>query len=335
MLTSKNHGLSRLFFAVFALVAFLGSSFANAQTNIKLGHDQPEKSPHHQAAVKWKELVESRSNNKVKVTIFPSSVLGSGTQMVEQIQAGALEAAVLPTAWIAPLAPTVSVLDLPFLLQSRSTAYRVIDGPVGEEILTPLNKVNIQGVAYWESGFKQFTGSFPIHTPADYEGHKIRTMPSPVVQEQFKAFGATPTPIAFKELYNALQQNVVDGQENPISTINSMRFFEVQKYLTLSDHGFLAYVFMFNKPFLDKLPADIRGIVVQAAKEARDYQREIIVKAEKENLEIFKKSGMQIITLEKSQRDAFAAAAQKVHVWYANKYGGEMLDKIKKASASN
>jgi len=313
-------------------VALLASNFANAQTVIKLGHDQPEKSPHHQAALKWKQLVESRTNNKVQVKIFPSSVLGSGTQMVEQVQANALEAAVLPTAWIAPMAPTVSVLDLPFLFLDRKTAYRVIDGPVGAEILKPLNKVNIEGVAYWESGFKQFTGSFPIRNPADYKGHKIRTMPSQVVQEQFKAFGATPTPIAFKELYNALQQNVVDGQENPISTIKSMRFFEVQKYLTLSDHGFLAYVFMFNKPFLDKLPAATRDILVQSAKDARDFQREIIAKAEKENLTIFEKAGTQIITLEKSQRDAFAAASQKVHAWYAGKYGGDMLNKIKNAS---
>jgi C4-dicarboxylate-binding protein DctP len=335
MCNSKKKGLSRILISAFALVVFFWSGFVNAQTIIKLGHDQPEKSPHHQAALKWKELVESRTKNKVTVTIFPSSVLGSGTQMVEQVQAGALEAAVLPTAWVAPLAPTVSVLDLPFLFESRNAAYSVIDGPVGEEILAPLNKVSIQGVAFWESGFKQFTGSFRIDNPADYKGHKIRTMPSPVVQEQFKAFGATPTPIAFKELYNALQQNVVDGQENPISTIKSMRFFEVQKYLTLSDHGFLAYVFMFNKPFLDKLPADIRGVLVQAAKDARDYQREIIVKAEKENLEIFKKSGMQIITLDKSQRNAFSTASQKVHTWYAKEYGGEMLDKIKRASSSN
>ena len=332
MLNIRTQKLSPIFVAIFTIITFLGSSFANAQTVIKLGHDQPEKSPHHQAALKWKKLVESRTNNKVKVNIFSSNVLGSGTQMVEQVQAGALEAAVLPTAWIAPLAPTVSVLDLPFLFESRSTAYRVIDGPLGEEILTPLNKVNIQGVAFWESGFKQFTGSFPIHNPGDYNGHKIRTMPSPVVQEQFKAFGATPTPIAFKELYNALQQNVVDGQENPISTIMSMRFFEVQKYLTLSDHGFLAYVFMFNKPFLDKLPTDIRSIVVEAAKDARDFQREIIVKAETKNLEIFKKSGMKIITLDKSQRVAFETASQKVHTWYAKKYGGEILAKIKKAS---
>lgn len=316
-----------------ALCALVPPGAASAETAIKLGHDQPESSPHHQAALKWKDLVESRSGGKVSVQIFPASMLGSGTQMVEQVQAGALEAAALPTAWIAPLAPSLSVLDLPFLFPSREVAYRVIDGPVGKGILQPLNKVAIEGVAFWESGFKQFTGDFPIRTPDDYKGHKIRTMPAPVIQEQFKAFGATPTPINFKELYSALQQKVVDGQENPIATIASMRFYEVQEHMTLSDHGFLAYVFMFSKPFLDSQPAEVRKVLVEAAAEARDYQRKIIQAAEAKNLEIFRKGGVKITKLSSDQRAAFERASQKVHVWYANKYGSGTLDKIKKAVA--
>jgi len=315
----------------FVLCALVPLAAASAETSIKLGHDQPETSPHHQAALKWKEIVESRSGGKVTVQIFPSSMLGSGTQMVEQVQAGALEAAVLPTAWIAPLAPSVSVLDLPFLFPSRQAAYRVIDGPVGKEILAPLNKVSIEGVAFWESGFKQFTGDFPISTPDDYKGHKIRTMPAPVIQEQFKAFGATPTPINFSELYTALQQKVVDGQENPIATIASMRFYEVQPHMTLSDHGFLAYVFMLNKPFLDNQAADTRKLLVDAAAEARDYQRGIIQDAEAKNLEIFRQAGVKIAKLDPEQRAAFVRASQPVYDWYSNKYGSGTLDNIKKA----
>ena len=314
-------------------LGLVAPSAALAAVAIKLGHDQPETSPHHMAALKWKEIVESRSNGEVSVQIFPSSMLGSGTQMVEQVQAGALEAAVLPTAWIAPLAPSVSVLDLPFLFPSRSVAYKVIDGDLGQEILAPLNAVNIEGAAFWESGFKQFTGDFPIREPKDYEGHKIRTMPAPVIQEQFKAFGATPTPINFKELYTALQQKVVDGQENPIATIASMKFYEVQDYMTLSDHGFLAYVFMINKPLLDGLSDDLRQVLVDAAGEARDYQREIIKKAEAENLEKFRKAGVTVIELTPEQRAAFEAASQRVHEWYADQYGGDTLTKIKEAVA--
>ena len=317
--------------AACALVAATGmlTTTAIGQTLIKLGHDQPESSTHHQAALKWKELVEARTNGKVKVQIFPSSMLGSGVQTVEQLQAGAIEAASLPTAWVAPLAPSLQVLDLPFLFPGREVAHRVIDGPVGAAILEPLQKVNIVGVGFWESGFKQFTGNFPIRTPADYQGHKIRTMPAQVIQEQFKAFGAIPTTIAFGELYSALQQKVVDGQENPIVTIAAMRFFEVQKYLTLSNHGFIAYVFMMNKPFLDKLPADQRDIVLKAARESTLFQRGLLQKAEEAHLEQFKKAGIEISTLTTEQRAQFEKASKPVYDWYAGKFGTAMLDRVR------
>ncbi len=303
---------------------------AAAQTVLKVGHDQPDRSTHHQAALKWKEIVEARSGGKLQVRLFPSMTLGSGTQMVEQTQASALEVSILPTAWVAPLAPSVQVLDLPFLFPSREVLYRVIDGPAGVEILRPLNKVNIEGVTFWESGFKQFTGHFPIREPKDYVGHKIRTMPAQVIQEQFKAFGATPVTLDFKELYSALQQKVVDGQENPIATIALMRFFEVQKHLTLSDHGFIAYAFMFNKPFLDKQPADLRKILIDSAREAGSYQRELIVKSEAEHLDTFRKAGLEIVRLTPAQRASFEQASKPVYDWYTAKYGADTLNLIRK-----
>ena len=318
-------------------LAACGLAFAaqsHAQTVIKVGHDQPDRSTHHQAALKWKELVEARTGGKVRVNLFPAMTLGSGTQMVEQTQAGALEVSILPTGWVAPLAPSVQVLDLPFLFPSREVLYKVIDGPAGAEILKPLAKVNIEGVGFFESGFKQFTGHFPIREPKDYVGHKIRTMPAQVIQEQFRAFGATPVAVDFKELYSALQQKVVDGQENPIATIALMRFFEVQKYLTLSDHGFIAYVFMFNKPFLDKQPADVRKILVDAAKEASRFQRDIIVKTESEHLETFKKAGVEISRLTPAQRAQFEAASKPVYDWFTGKYGADTLNLVRREIAA-
>jgi tripartite ATP-independent transporter DctP family solute receptor len=320
--------------AAVAVAAVAGLGLLNpalAQTLIKLGHDQPESSTHHQAAERWKELVESRSDGQVVVEIFPASLLGSGTEMIEQAQAGAVEAVALPTAWAAPFAPTVSVLDLPFLFPSREIAYQVIDGEVGEEILRPLGDVNLRGVAFWESGFKQFTGQFEIRSPQDYQGRKIRTMPSPVIQEQFKAFGAVPTAINFAELYTALQQQVVDGQENPIATIAAMRFYEVQKHLILSDHGFLAYIFMFNKDFLESQPDDIQAILIEAAREAGQFQRDIIREAERTHLETFKQAGLEIHELTEEQRAAFEKASQPVYEWYAGQYGAETLDMIRNA----
>jgi tripartite ATP-independent transporter DctP family solute receptor len=323
--------LSRVGIISATFVAAIGMLMTDAiaQTLVKLAHDQPESSTHHQAALKFKELVEARSGGKLRAQIFPSSMLGSGVQMVEQLQAGAIEAASLPTAWIAPLAPSVQVLDLPFLFPSREVVHKVIDGATGAAILEPLQKVNITGVGYWESGFKQLTGNFPIRTPADYQGRKIRTMPAPVIQEQFKALGAIPTTIAFGELYSALQQKVVDGQENPIVTIAAMKFFEVQKYLTLSNHGFIAYVFMLNKPFVDKLPADQRELLNASARESTLFQRAILQKVEEDNLAMFKKAGIEIITLTPEQRAEFEKAVTPVYDWYAGKFGTAMLDRVR------
>lgn len=334
MIFSKHivSGTAKLASALVVVMA-AALSTAAAQVTLKVGHDQPEHSTHHRAAVKWKELVEERTNNGVKVEIFHSMLLGSGTQMVEQVQAGALEVAILPTGWAAPLAPAIQVLDLPFLFPSREVLYKVVDGPVGTEIMKPLNAVNIEGVTFWESGFKQFTGNFPINSPADYQGKKIRTMPAPVIQEQFRAFGAAPTAIDFKELYSALQQRVVDGQENPIATISANRFYEVQKHMTLSDHGFLAYVFMINKPLLDQMPAEQSKILIDAAREAGAYQREIIQQEEAKQLEDFRQAGVEITELTDEQRAAFQQASQPVYDWFAGRYGGEAIELVRAAIA--
>lgn len=316
--------------AIAVLAWSLGCGIAAAGMTIKLGHDQPERSTHQQAALKFRELVESRTKGDIQVKIFPAQLLGTGTQMVEQVQAGALETALIPTAWIAPVAPSVQILDLPFLFPSRPVAYKVIDGQAGRAILGPLNKVNIEGVAFWEGGFKQFTGHFPIREPKDYEGHKIRTMPAPVIIEQFKAFGATPVPIDFKELYSALQQKIVDGQENPIATTVLMRFYEVQKYLTLSDHGYIAYVFLVHKPLLDRLPTATRDIIVETAREAGRHQRELIAESEKAHLETMRKAGLEITRLTPEQRAKFEQAARRVHDWYVQRHGAEVLDLVRK-----
>ena len=246
-------------------------------------------------------------------------------------QAGALEVSILPTAWVAPLAPSVQVLDLPFLFPDRAMSlYRVIDGPTGGEILKPLQKVNIEGVTFFESGFKQFTGNFPIRRAEDYSGHKIRTMPAQVIQEQFKAFGATPVTVDFKELYSALQQRVVDGQENPIATIALMRFFEVQKYLTLV------------RSRLHRVRVHVQQAVPRqaAGERARDPRR---LGARGEPLPArdhrqdrgraprdVPQGGIEIIKLTPEQRGRFEQASRPVYDWYTQKFGPETLDLVRK-----
>ncbi len=241
-----------------------------AKWNVKFGHDQPEKSPHHDGALYFKKLVEEGSNGEIAVKIYPSQLLGTGLQMSEMVQAGALEILAIPTSNMQVLHPSLQVLDLPFLFPGTKSLFRVLDSDFTDDLYKPLWSQNIVGLHWIISGFKQFTGNFPIRTPDDFKGRKIRVMPAPIIREQFKALGASPVPIDFQELYNALQQGVVDGQENPLTTIVTMKFYEVQKYMTLSNHAFIAYVFVASKTFYGFPAGQISEIGPGVGQKGRD-----------------------------------------------------------------
>ncbi|MBW2148741.1 MAG: TRAP transporter substrate-binding protein [Deltaproteobacteria bacterium] len=308
-------------------------ALAASKWNIKFGHDQPEKSPHHESALFLKKMIEEGTNGEIKVKIFPSQILGTGLQMVEMVQAGALEMLAIPTSNVQVLQPAFQIFDLPFLFPDKEFFYRLANGKFGEAIYKPLLKKNIVGFSFWESGFKQFTGNFPIHSPDDYKGHKIRVMPAPVIREQFKALGASPVPIDFHELYNALQQGVVDGQENPLTTIVTMKFYEVQKYMTLSNHAFLGYVLIANKDFYNSLPDKYQKLVREAAIKSSAHQRGLIQKREKGFKEKIRKAGVKIIELTPEQRQAFQKAVEPVYDWFVKNVpeGKPYLDMVRSA----
>ena len=302
--------------AVILALAAAGTASAAAKWNIKFGHDQPEKSPHHDGALYFKKLVEEGSQGEIAVKIFPSQLLGTGLQMSEMVQAGALEVLAIPTSNMQVLHPALQVLDLPFLFPDREALFRVLDSDFTDNLYKPLASRNIVGLHWIISGFKQFTGNFPIRTPDDFKGRKIRVMPAPIIREQFKALGASPVPIDFQELYNALQQGVVDGQENPLTTIVTMKFYEVQKYMTLSNHAFIAYVFVTSKSFYDSLPERYQKLVRESAKKAGIYERELVVEREKGFLETIKKAGVTVIELKPQERQAFQKAVEPVYTWF-------------------
>ena len=319
---------------IFAVLTFIASGTGlAAKWNAKLGHDQPATSPHHQALVKFKDTVEKGSNGEIAIEIFDHQKLGTGIQMVEMVQAGALEFLAVPTSNVQVIEPAFQVLDLPFLVSSRDDLYKLLDGDLGKALYATLKDKNIVGLSFLESGFKQFTGNFPIHTPADYEGHKIRVMPAPVLVQQFKALGAIGVPIDFAELYNALQQGVVDGQENPITTIWTKKFYEVQKYMAMSNHGFLGYVFIANQGFMDSLPAKYQKLVMDAALEASHFERALIAEKEKDYLKDIKAGGVTVIELSPAELAQFQKAMLKVDDWFVkeNPAGAPFLKIIKKA----
>ncbi len=318
----KFYTVAGMIVALTFVLAMAGSASAAAKWNIKFGHDQPEKSPHHDGALYFKKLVEEGSNGEIAVKIYPTQLLGTGVQMSEMVQAGALEMLTIPTSNMQVLQPALQVLDLPFLFPSRESLSSQLDGDLGDALYKPLLSKNIVGLNWFYSGFKQFTSNFPIHRPEDFKGHKIRVMPAPVLREQFKALGASPVPIDFQELYNALQQGVVDGQENPLTTIVTMKFYEVQKYMTLSNHAFLGYVLVASKSLNDSLPPNYQKLLRESARKAGVYERNLIQEREKGFLETIKKAGVTVIELKPQEHQAFQKAVEPVYEWFNKNVSG-------------
>lgn len=304
---------------------------------MKLGHDQMPDSPHHKAALKFAQLVEERTNGGIKVEVYPSQQLGGSREMIEGMQLGTIEATVLASGKYAGFDMTVGILDLPFLFPSVEDAYRILDGPIGDKILACLEDDGIKAVAYWSSGFKHLTGNFPIQKPDDYKGKKIRVMENPILIAQFKALGADAIPIDFYELYNALQQGTVDGQENTLVAIYSHKLYEVQKYLVLSNHGMIPYIFAFSKGWYESLPEEYRTILKDTARELASWERAELHRVEKEEwLPVIKSSGINVTNMTADQFALFREKMGPVYETMAGMLddkGKEILDELIRATS--
>jgi tripartite ATP-independent transporter DctP family solute receptor len=296
-----------------------------AQYVLKFHHDLLESSPQHIAAVHWAEAVARQTNGRVEVQVFPANQLGDDREAVEMLMIGNLQGAIIPTAKLSLFVPEMQLPDLPFLFPSPAVAHQVLDGAVGQAMLTASERVGLKGLAFWESGFKQFTGDRPFMKPEDFAGLKFRTMESPVVIEQFKALGANPTPISLSETYNALQQGVVDGQENPLVSIVNMRLYEVQSHVTYSNHAYLGYAFLLSKNWYSQLPEDLQRILQETVREATVFQRQEAARQDQGFIDVLKASNAQFVELPESIRPAFEAATRPVHDRFADSIGRGLL----------
>ena len=267
-----------------------------AETIIKFGHSGSTTHAYHIGAVKFAELVGKYSNGDLKVELFPNSQLGGEQRLAESIRLGVVDMGALSadgvlSAWL----PEYQVLGMPYLFRDRAHAYKVLDGPIGEDLKKKAAAKGIEVLSYWEIGFRHMTNNKrPIKTVADMAGLKIRVQPSKVFVTMMESLRAIGTPIAFTELYSALQQGVVDGEENPVATIRSMKFNEVQKYLSLTGHCYSTAAVMISDKLLKKLtPAQLQ-VVRKAAVEARDYQRATLAKMEGDDLAYLESQGMKV-----------------------------------------
>lgn len=317
-IASKNAIAASVICAVLPLTAFAQSS-----VNIKMAHNgntNPD-DPQNVGVQAFKDMVEERSNGDISVQIYPAGQLGDARTIVEGIQLGTIEMADVENGPMGGFVPEAMLWDLPFIFRNIDHAHKVLDGEIGQSVQEKYQDVGIRHLAYNDGGFRYFTNDQrPIQSMEDLEGLKIRVMESEVMIDTINAFGASAVPMSFGELYTALQQGVVDGQENPMNLIYSQRFYEVQDYLSLSEHFYYPRQYIASENWWQTLDDEHQDILAQAAVEASNIQRDALVEYELEMRSVLEEQGMQINEVEK---DAFIEAAlAKIYPSFYETLGG-------------
>lgn len=319
---------------LFGLLACAVTATASAQQPIviKFSHVVAQDTPKGKAADFFAKRAGELTKGKVKVEVYPNSTLYKDKEEMEALQLGAVQMLAPSLAKFGPLGVReFEVFDLPYIFDGYADLHKVTKGPVGKQLLGKLEAKGVTGLAFWDNGFKSFSANTPINMPADLKGKKMRIQSSKVLEEQMRALGSIPQVMAFSEVYQALQTGVVDGTENPISNLQTQKMHEVQKHLSLTDHGYLGYAVITNKKFWDGLPADVRGQLDQAMKESTDYANKIAQEENDRSLDIVRKSGKTAIhTPSAEEKQAFKRALVPVHKKMESRIGADLIQSIYK-----
>ncbi len=309
------------------VVSLALSSSVMAATVLKLGHIAESTNPYGQGADKFAELVKQKSNGDIEIKVFPSSSLGTQKELIEGLIYGTVDMTLTGTAELGTFQPQMAIFDMPFLFKDRAHAFKALD-TVGMELGKPLEAKGIKLLGYMENGIRHMTNNaHPIKSPADMKGLKIRVMNNKVYVEMMKALGASPTPMALAELYSGMQAGVVDGQENPSAHIYTKRFYEVQKYASLTGHAYAAEPVLISMSTWKKLKPEQQAIIQSAATEAIAWQRQLAEAKDTEFWDAIKKTGkMEVITVD---RKPFMDATESVYKQLAKTVGQANIDKIK------
>jgi C4-dicarboxylate-binding protein DctP len=320
--------------AICALAFGITPAKADNPIILKFSHVVAPNTPKGKGADKFKELAEKYTHGKVKVEVYPNSSLYKDKEELEALQLGAVQMLAPSMAKFGPMGvKEFEVYDIPYIVPNRAAVKAVNEGPLGHKLLKLLEPRGIIGLAFWDNGFKQMSANKPLRKPADYKGLKFRIQSSKVIDAQFRALGAIPQVMAFSEVYQALQTGVVDGQENTASNMYTQKFDEVQKYTTLTNHGYLGYALIVNKKFWEGLPADIRKELTKAVKEATDYSNEISRKENEESLEAMKKNGKtEFIKLTATEDAAMRKALEPVADEVGKRVGKSLIEEFRKAT---
>ena len=319
-----------------AAIGLAGRAAAQEPIVIKFSHVVAADTPKGKGADRFKQLVEERLKGRVRVEVYPNSVLYKDKEELEALQLGAVQMLAPSVSKFGPLgAKEFEVFDLPFIFPDKAVLARVTEGPIGAGLFRKLDSKGILGLAYWDNGFKDMTANRPLRVPADFRGLKMRIQSSKVLDAQFRALGAAPQVLAFSEVYQAMQTGVVDGSENTPSNIYSQKMHEVQKYLTVSNHGYIGYAVIVNKKFWEGLPPDVRTALEGAMKDATRYANAISQQENEEALQKIKASGRtEIVTLTDAQRAEWKKALQPVYDEMASRVGKDLIIGIQKEAAA-
>jgi len=301
---------------------------------IKFSHVVAKDTPKGKASDFFAERAAALTGGKVKVEVYANSTLYKDKEEMEALQIGAVQMLAPSLAKFGPLGVReFELFDLPFIFDNASDLHAVTTGAVGRQLFDKLGTRGITGLAYWDNGFKSFSANKPLKSPDDFKGMKMRIQSSKALEAQMRAVGALPQVMAFSEVYQALQTGVVDGTENPHSNLYTQKMHEVQKHMTVTDHGYLGYAVITNKKFWDGLPADVRGQLEKAMAEATVYANKIAKEENDSALEKVKASGKtQVYTPTPAERLALKKAMVKVHKEMESRIGKEVIDSVYKAT---
>ena len=295
------------------------------QRTIRFGHLNNLDHPVSAGVKKFAEIVAAKSGGKIQVKEYPSNQLGTEQQQTQALRGGTQEMQSPATTSIVGLVKDLGVIDFPFAVSTYPQGFALVDGPLGDALVKKLPEKGLIALAFWDLGFRNTTNSkHPIAKLEDFAGLKLRVIPNPVFLESFQALKASPMPLSFSELYTALETKAVDGQENPFNVIRSNKFYEVQKYVSATNHVYAANILLVSKIFWDKLSAAEQKILRDAALEARDYQRKVSLAAAEESVTELKKAGMQYNDVPPAELARMRQAVQPVIDKFMNSYDPEI-----------
>ena len=322
--------------ALAAVAVVSGHAYAQTPIIIKFSHVVANDTPKGKAADRFKELAEQATKGRVKIEVYPNSTLYKDKEEMEALQLGAVQMLAPSLAKFGPLGvKEFEVFDLPYIFPNKDVLYRVTEGPVGKELFRKLEPKGIIGLAYWDNGFKIMSSNKPMHAPADFKGMKMRIQSSKVLDAQMRALGANPQVMAFSEVYQALQTGVVDGTENPPSNLYTQKMHEVQKHVTISNHGYLGYAVIVNKKFWDGLPADVRTQLEGAMKDATKYANAIAQQENDKAMAAVKASGKtEIHALNDKEKAEWRKALSSVQKDMESRIGKPTIEAVNQESAA-